>query len=49
LRHPEQQLHVQELKNGKVFDDANLDCGQAYSVYKFHPEYGAFDYGIERK
>tara|TARA_S200000501_G_scaffold144685_1_gene136591 strand:+ start:1211 stop:2620 length:1410 start_codon:yes stop_codon:yes gene_type:complete len=40
--YPEQQLHLRELENGKVFDDVNLDCGQAYSVYKFHPEYGAF-------
>lgn len=42
MNHPEQQKHLLELANGKVFDDNALDCGQTYSVYKFHPEIGEF-------
>ena len=41
--HPEQLKWTEELEAGNAsFDNNNLDCGQAYSVYKFHPEYGAF-------
>ena len=38
MRHEEQMKHLIELRQGKTFVDSNLDCGQAYTVYKFHPE-----------
>ena len=42
--HPEQKKYLNELYNGtRIIDnDKSLDCGQSYSVYKFHPEIGAF-------
>ena len=42
MRHEEQMKHLIELRQGKTFVDSNLDCGQAYTVYKFHPEVGEF-------
>lgn len=41
--HPEQIKFQEELENitFKV-DNNNLDCGQSYGIYKFHPEIGAF-------
>lgn len=42
MRYEEQTKHLVDLEKGKTFVDSNLDCGQAYSVYKFHPEMGEF-------
>lgn len=42
--YPEQRKYLNELFNGTrtVDNDKSLDCAQSYSVYKFHPEIGAF-------
>ena len=42
--HPEQIKWIKELDSGiSSFDNNNLNCGQSYGVFKFHPEVGAYN------
>ena len=42
--HPEQIKWIKELDSGiSSFDNNNLNCGQSFGVFKFHPEVGAYN------